>query len=121
MEFMLEKFLEETGRSDAPGGASLEIMSGPEDGRVFPLTKAVTTIGRTEGNDLVLAFDPTVSRQHASVTEEQSSYWIEDLRSTSGTEVDGAPVRGKQALSDGCMILIGETLLCFQSPGPQKT
>jgi len=121
MELILEKFLEETVRSDEPSGASLEMMNGPEDGRVFPLTKSLTTIGRTDGNDLILAFDPTVSRQHAHVTEEQGSYWIEDRRSTSGTEVDGVSIRSKQELHDGCMILVGETLLCFRSAASPKT
>ncbi len=48
--------------------ASLRIVAGPEQGRIFPVNKEKVTLGKSGDNDLVLA-DEFVSRYHAEVSE----------------------------------------------------
>jgi len=49
------------------------------------------TIGRTEGNDLILNH-PSVSRKHARLENRDEKWWIVDLKSTNGVKVNGALV-----------------------------
>ena len=59
--------------------------------RAVPLLAPVTVIGRGQDADLRLS-DPGVSRHHAQVELRDGDVWLEDLGSTNGTTVDGAPV-----------------------------
>jgi pSer/pThr/pTyr-binding forkhead associated (FHA) protein len=111
MELALQQFLEDTVRAEETPKDSLTVMNGPEDGRVHPLTKDLTTIGRLDSNDVALQFDLAASRSHARIVRETGGYFVEDLGSTHGTEVDGARVAGRAALRDGGLLLVGETLL----------
>jgi len=81
----------------------------PPPGVVFTLD-AVTTIGRDLGSSVVLD-DPYASTQHAVLTFRGRDWYVEDLRSTNGTLVGGAPVAGIAALGYGDEITIGETRL----------
>ncbi|MFS8068395.1 MAG: FHA domain-containing protein, partial [Byssovorax sp.] len=52
--------------SMSPDGAALSVLSGSAKGRVLRLPgklDAVITLGKAQGNDLVID-DPTVSRRH---------------------------------------------------------
>lgn len=62
---------------------------------IFPLTVAITQIGRKNDNHLMID-DPTISRNHAQIRNINGNFVIFDLNSTSGTFVNG--VRIKQAL-----------------------
>jgi pSer/pThr/pTyr-binding forkhead associated (FHA) protein len=90
---------------------ALEVLGGPEDGRLFPLTTASATIGRLETLELVLELDASVSRVHACITQEDGRYFIEDLGSTHGTSVNGRAIQVKTELQANDEILIGSTLL----------
>ncbi|HEY2882911.1 MAG TPA: adenylate/guanylate cyclase domain-containing protein [Pirellulales bacterium] len=85
----------------------------------LPLTTAV--IGRPKPGvtiDIDLSPDKTVSRPHAKITQENGRWWIEDLGSTSGTEVNKEEIQGdgKMPLPIGSHIRIGETVLEFEPP-----
>src|SRR5687767_12339230 len=67
------------------------------------------SIGRTEGNDLVLNH-PSVSRKHARVETRGEHWWIIDLRSTNGVKVNGNLIT-ESAVSAGDKILIGSVQL----------
>src|SRR5687768_15457406 len=73
--------------------------------RVLDLRGNALTIGRIEGNDVVLNH-PSVSRRHARIEQRGQSWWIVDLNSTNGVKVNGSPVT-EAALSAGDRILIG--------------
>lgn len=111
MDTNLEKLLEETAPHEELAKDRLIIMNGPEDGRIFPLDRDLTTIGRLDGMEIALFFDLTVSRTHARILREGASYFIEDMKSRFGTQVDGIRIQGKHPLCDGNMIQVGETLL----------
>jgi adenylate cyclase len=71
--------------------------------------KPELSIGRTEGNDLVLNH-PSVSRRHARIEPRDERWWIVDLKSTNGIKVNGNIVEESQ-LSPGDKILIGSVQL----------
>ncbi|HET8796754.1 MAG TPA: adenylate/guanylate cyclase domain-containing protein [Thermoanaerobaculia bacterium] len=71
--------------------------------------KPELSIGRTEGNDLVLNH-PSVSRRHAKIETREGRYWIVDLRSTNGVKVNGNLV-SESGIAAGDKILIGSVQL----------
>lgn len=82
------------------------------NGTRLPLSKAVTSIGRSKECDVTLD-DASVSRRHAEVHVGDGSVWILDLGSTNGTEVNGARAQRTQ-LEHGDRIVIGQTELRFE-------
>jgi pSer/pThr/pTyr-binding forkhead associated (FHA) protein len=56
--------------------------------------------------------DTNVSRRHAELRQEGASYWIVDLGSTNGLEVNGKRVK-RAKLSDGDTITLGSTDVSF--------
>lgn len=62
---------------------------------IFPLTIAITQIGRKNDNHLIID-DPIISRNHAQIRNINGNFVIFDLNSTSGTFING--IRIKQAL-----------------------
>ena len=71
--------------------------------------KGELTVGRTEGNDLVLNH-PSVSRRHARFDPRDEHWWIVDLKSTNGVKVNGNLVAEAQ-VNPGDRILIGSVQL----------
>ncbi len=95
----------------------LTVTSGPEGvlGRVFSLHAGTQTIGRGRGIALRLGDrDRTVSRRHAAIAWEPGTLVIRDLRSRSGTYVNGRRV-GAQVLQNGDTIVIGQTQLVLRA------
>jgi hypothetical protein len=86
------------------------------DGQRHPVSKRVTVLGRGQDCDLQLA-DPNVSRRHAELRQEETSYWIVDLGSTNGTEVNGRRLR-QSKLEDGDRITLGSTDVVFERELP---
>ncbi|HET7435357.1 MAG TPA: FHA domain-containing protein, partial [Thermoanaerobaculia bacterium] len=76
--------------------------------RVSDLTGDMS-IGRTEGNDLVLNH-PSVSRKHARIEGRNMTWWIIDLKSTNGVKVNGNLVTEAQ-INPGDKVLIGSVQL----------
>lgn len=69
--------------------------------------------------DFDLTPDLTVSRPHARIwIEGDADYFIQDLGSTHGTQINGEEIRdnGKTRLYPGDNIQIGETTLCVEVP-----
>ena len=60
--------------------------------RRMPITEAVVTIGRDLESDVVVD-DKRVSRHHAQLRRQYGQYVLYDLDSTSGTTVNGQPIR----------------------------
>jgi hypothetical protein len=70
-------------------------------------------LGRSKECDVRIS-DPNVSRRHAEVRQEGSTYWIVDLDSTNGVLVNGR--REKRAkLDDGDRITLGSTEIVFNT------
>jgi len=71
--------------------------------------KSDMSLGRTEGNDLVLNH-PSVSRKHARVEARDKHWWIIDLKSTNGVKVNGNLITEAQ-INAGDKILVGSVQL----------
>jgi hypothetical protein len=81
------------------------------DGQRRVLDKRRAVLGRSRDADVRID-DPNVSRRHAEIVQEGSVFWVVDLGSTNGTEVDGRRVQRHQ-LEDGTSFTIGETTVTF--------
>ena len=86
------------------------------DGTRHELTRQRVVLGRSRDCDIELA-DPNVSRRHAEVRQEGTVYWIVDLESTNGTEVNGERTT-RARLEDGDRITLGSTELVFERSAP---
>jgi hypothetical protein len=80
-------------------------------GRRRILDKNRAVLGRSREVDVQIE-DPNVSRRHAEVVQQGSTWWVIDLGSTNGVEVDGRRVQ-RAKLEDGTSFVIGETTVTF--------
>jgi len=81
---------------NVPGRPALAI--GPET--------TVVRVGRSPGNELVLA-DDSLSRMHARFTFAEGTITLEDLGSMNGTRLNGTKITGRQAVKGGDVVHFG--------------
>ena len=91
--------------------AKLTFESGPFAGRIVALPDQMVSVGRAPDNDIVVG-DPATSGRHGRIEVRGGAFWISDLGSTNGTQVNGEPVIEKQ-LSHGDLIAIGQNTIRF--------
>ncbi len=91
--------------------ANLIVKAGSRRGTIHKLN-GVTNIGRSANNDISIPDDQAVSGTHARIRKDDGQYWLTDLDSTNGTEVNGQRVT-KQALADHDSIKVGNTVFEF--------
>jgi len=97
--------------SAAELGLEPELVTLSFDGSRYEVKQSRVVIGRSRDCDIQLA-DANVSRRHAELRQEGASYWIVDLGSTNGMEVNGKRVK-RAKLSDGDTITLGSTDMTF--------
>ncbi len=98
--------------SMSPDGAALSVLSGSAKGRVLRLPgklDAVITLGKAQGNDLVID-DPTVSRRHLSIRRTEAGLELCDLDSTNGVFI-GTTRISKALVEPGTMLRAGDVEL----------
>jgi hypothetical protein len=93
-------------------GLGRETVSLSWDGQRREVDKRRVVIGRSRECDIQVE-DPNVSRRHAEVRQEGASYWIVDLDSTNGLEVNGRRLK-RSKLEDGDRVTIGSTEIVFR-------
>ncbi|MEJ7567219.1 MAG: DUF3662 and FHA domain-containing protein [Gaiellaceae bacterium] len=81
------------------------------NGKAHVLEERRAVLGRSKECDVQVP-DVNVSRRHAELREEGGSWWLVDLDSTNGTELNGKRVQ-RAKLSDGDRIGLGELELVF--------
>ncbi|MEE8523347.1 MAG: sigma 54-interacting transcriptional regulator [Thermoanaerobaculia bacterium] len=87
-------------------------ISGPAEGRTFPLRGERFTIGRHAGNDLQLA-SLEVSRHHCELRrEEDGGFVVTDLDSRHGVFVNSRPVRERHLVHSD-LVTVGGSVLLF--------
>jgi pSer/pThr/pTyr-binding forkhead associated (FHA) protein len=98
--------------SDLPSGVGLLVVKrGPNAGSRFALADDVTTIGRHPDSAIFLD-DVTVSRRHAEVRHEGSSFTVRDVGSLNGTYLDRERIESAE-LHSGDELQIGKFRLVF--------
>jgi hypothetical protein len=93
-----------------------EVVTLTMGGRVLPVTSRVLVLGRSRECDVQIP-DANVSRRHAELRQEDTAYWLVDLGSTNGTEVNGVRTK-RMKLSDGDRITLGSTDVVFSRSLP---
>jgi pSer/pThr/pTyr-binding forkhead associated (FHA) protein len=102
--------------SPAELGMEQELVTLSFDGRSHEVKQRRVVLGRSRDCDIQLA-DTNVSRRHAELRQEGASYWIVDLGSTNGTEVNGKRVK-RAKLQAGDTITLGSTEITFNRETP---
>ena len=115
---------DETGAQEAEGtsaisaeeaerhGLAREVVEVVVDDETFPLKgPGPWTVGRSQENDIVVP-DPNVSRRHARISRSDDSFVVEDLGSTNGTLLDGAPI-DRERIEGGDELTFGQTSARF--------
>ena len=97
-------------------GLDAELVTLSFDGTRYEVKQPRVVIGRSRECDIQLS-DTNVSRRHAELRQEGASYWIVDLGSTNGVEVNGKRVK-RAKLSDGDTITVGSTEVRFSQELP---
>lgn len=92
--------------------ARLTMQSGPMKGRSYRFHQDVTTIGRTNGNDLVIS-GRTVSRRHARLWFAEGHWYLEDIGSANGTLVNSTRLFQTVTLNDGDVVNFGDEIVVF--------
>ena len=100
---------------DSPVLAHLVAMNANAGLQDYSLSTSSLRIGRRESNDIVID-EEHVSEQHANILYEEGQFWIEDLRSTNGTYVNGKCIEDKVALKNEDLIKIGTMIFKFKLP-----
>ena len=77
--------------------------------------EGTVTIGRNKDNDIQID-DPSVSAYHAKLVSFFKPTYIQDLRSTNGTYVNGKRVM-EHTMEDGDIITIGKHSISYQKDG----
>ena len=101
-----------------PGGPPADVALAQEivtltmDGIRHEVDKRRFVLGRSKDCDIQLA-DPNVSRRHAELRQEGSAYWLIDLDSTNGSQVNGTRT-ARAKLESGDTITVGSTDLVFE-------
>jgi serine/threonine protein kinase len=106
-----DRYLGPNGR---PVLARLSLQNGQMAGRSYLFHQVVTTIGRTNGNDLIIS-GRTVSRRHARLWFEGGRWYLADMQSANGTLVNNMRLQPNQAvpLNDGDVINLGDEIVLF--------
>ena len=99
-------------------GVTPEVVTLETDGTRHTIDKRSVVIGRSKDCDIRVA-DPNVSRRHAEVLQDGTAYWVQDLGSTNGTNVNGRRQQ-RAKLENEDRITVGSTDLVFRrSPGAE--
>jgi Protein of unknown function (DUF3662)/FHA domain len=97
--------------SPADLGLQREVVTLNANGRRYEISKRRTVIGRSKDSDVQIE-DANVSRRHAELRQEGTAYWIVDLDSTNGVEINGRRVK-RAKLDKGDTITLGSTDIVF--------
>jgi hypothetical protein len=93
-------------------GLEREVAMLTWNGQRHELDQRRVVIGRSKDCDIQVS-DPNVSRRHAEVRQEGAAYWVVDLDSTNGTEINGRRLK-RAKLRPGDTITVGSTELVFR-------
>jgi pSer/pThr/pTyr-binding forkhead associated (FHA) protein len=104
--------------AERAGGPFLGHREPSGDLRLTPLRGIdALTVGRAAGNDLVIDWDPQLSRTHAQL-ERVGATWtlVDDGLSRNGCFVNAERIQGRRPLRDGDMLKLGRTTFVFRAP-----
>lgn len=92
--------------------AALKLIRGGTVGQILPLSGDRIVVGRHPTCQIVLD-NAAVSRHHAQILDSHGNYYLEDLRSRNGTQLNGSTIRGRTELADGDQIKLCDYVFQF--------
>lgn len=96
---------------------ALIMLVDSSNGENTPVLYWENSIGRSKGSDILIADDPTVSRDHAVLLRRKEGWFINDVGSKSGTYVNGNITVGRTPLKIDDIIKVGETKFIVKRTG----
>ncbi len=81
--------------------------------QIYPFTGDQLTIGRGRENDIQIKNDSKVSRYHCKLFRRGNNFYVEDIKSSNGTLVNGELITDRR-LFGGEEIVVGETYFRFR-------
>jgi pSer/pThr/pTyr-binding forkhead associated (FHA) protein len=91
------------------------VGTGVVAGARWQLDEPLITVGRDGSCGIVLP-DESVSRIHAQIVRQQTGYYVSDLDSSNGTQLNGAPLDAPALLSAGDVLCFGAVELRCAPP-----
>ncbi len=104
------------GKADADGAARRALLIYQEstaEEQIYPFTNDQLTIGRGRENDIQIKNDSKVSRYHCKLFRRGNNFYVEDIKSSNGTLVNGELITDRR-LFGGEEIVVGETYFRFR-------
>lgn len=90
----------------------LQVIKGGAPGQLIELSGERTVFGRHPSSQVVLD-NSAISRHHAQILENHGTYFLEDLRSRNGTQLNDVSVRGRIELHDSDEIKLCDYVFQF--------
>src|SRR5512138_899003 len=89
------------------------------DQRRMDFDKPEVTIGRVQGNDIILP-KGNVSKRHSRIVLKDGKFIIVDLKSTNGTYVNGRKITSPLVVKDSDKIYIGDFIVGVDEAASQE-
>jgi pSer/pThr/pTyr-binding forkhead associated (FHA) protein len=99
---------------EVPPGACVMIKNGFYEGLEVAVARDWLVIGRGRSADLVIA-EATISRAHAAIGFDTEGFYVQDLGSTNGTQVNGARIE-RHNLKEEDEIQMGRLIVSVTLP-----
>lgn len=93
--------------------AWVRVMLPSNETRDFPMEEGPNRIGSQEGIEVPLFGDSRITAVHATIERHKDGYYLTDMGSPGGTELNRQPVR-QSPLKDGDEVHIGRTYMQFR-------
>jgi sigma-B regulation protein RsbU (phosphoserine phosphatase) len=101
----------------------LQIFSPDGKSQKIPLQNTRLTVGRSSAAELCYPDDAGLSRQHLAFESDGRNWYIKDLGSKNGTQLNGARITDRNPLKPGDRIMAGHLIIVFDAgtAPPQQT
>ena len=97
----------------------LIVEKGPTTQPTFPITTLPVVMGRITAVDITIEA-PSVSRQHARLSQHEATLVVEDLQSSNGVFVNGERIKERHILKNGDKIGLGPNV-CLRIAWAEET
>ena len=86
---------------------------------IYPLNNTTTTIGRGQDNDILIQ-EAVMSRHHLRITLLDNQYFVEDLNSLNGSQINGKKLTSAVPLRVNDMINVGKAVQIYCTDKPSR-
>lgn len=97
--------------------AFLKVVQGSCPGQLLELQEERVILGRHPNCQIVLD-NAAVSRHHAQILESHGHFFVEDLRSRNGTQLNDVQVEGRRELGEGDTVKVCDVVFTFHKEAP---